>query len=175
MVPFREWKKLREENKHLQQALGKMTVERDILKDAVEIHVAFSLDCHDREAIAFEAKLYDLDHGDIMKLMNQTTVKRLGPTLERLPHRIQWLSDNGGQHTAEAAKEYGRAWGYEMRTTPAYSPESNGVSEAFVKTFKRDYVYANPLPDVVTVLKQLPKWFENYNKNAMPFVWRKRI
>lgn len=37
MVPLREWKKLKEENKRLQQALGKATVERDILKDAVDI------------------------------------------------------------------------------------------------------------------------------------------
>lgn len=37
MIPLREWKKLKEENRRLQQALGKMTVERDILKDAVEI------------------------------------------------------------------------------------------------------------------------------------------
>lgn len=37
MVSLREWKKLKEENKRLQQALGKMTVERDILNDAVEI------------------------------------------------------------------------------------------------------------------------------------------
>lgn len=37
VVSFREWKKLKEENRRLQQALGKMTVERDIWKDAVEI------------------------------------------------------------------------------------------------------------------------------------------
>jgi integrase len=28
-------------------------------------------------------------------------------------------------------------------TTPAYSPESNGMAECFVKGFKRDYVYVN--------------------------------
>jgi putative transposase len=27
------------------------------------------------------------------------------------------------------------------------SPESNGVSEAFVKTLKRDYVRVSPVPD----------------------------
>lgn len=134
--------------------------------DGQEIHVAFSLDCHDREAISFVAKPHDLDHGDIMRLMDQTTTSRFGSSVEKLPQPIQWLSDNGGQYTAEATKEYGKVWGYEMRTTPAYSPESNGVSESFVKTFKRDYVYAHELPDAVTVLEQLPKWFEDYNKNA---------
>lgn len=134
--------------------------------DGQEIHVAFSLDCHDREAISFVAKPHDLDHQDTMQLMDQTTTNRFGPSVEKLPHAIQWLSDNGGQYTADAVKAYGEAWGYDMRTTPAYSPESNGVSEAFVKTFKRDYVYAHALPDAVTVLGQLSKWFEDYNKNA---------
>jgi transposase InsO family protein len=35
--------------------------------------------------------------------------------------------------------------------TPVKSPQSNGMSEAFVKTLKRDYVRANPLPDAKTV------------------------
>ena len=37
------------------------------------------------------------------------------------------------------------------------------MAEAFVKTFKRDYVSVNPLPDAPTVLEQLVKWFDDYN------------
>ena len=49
--------------------------------------------------------------------------------------------------------------------TPVQSPESNGISEAFVKTFKRDYVRVNPLPDALTALRQIAGWFEDYNEN----------
>lgn len=45
------------------------------------------------------------------------------------------------------------------------SPESNGLAEAFIRTFKRDYVRVNPLPDAATVLRQLDGWFEDYNEN----------
>ncbi len=41
--------------------------------------------------------------------------------------------------------------------------ESNGVCEAFVKTLKRDYARVNPRPDAISVLQQLPAWFEDYN------------
>ena len=34
------------------------------------------------------------------------------------------------------------------------------LAEAFVKTFKRDYVSVNPVPDGPTVLEQLVKWFD---------------
>jgi hypothetical protein len=34
--------------------------------------------------------------------------------------------------------------------------------EAFVKTFKCDYVSVNPTPDAETVIAQLPLWFEHY-------------
>ncbi len=51
----------------------------------------------------------------------------------------------------------------EQCRTPVRSPQSNGMAEAFVKTFKRDYVRINPKPDAETVMAQLPLWFEHYN------------
>jgi transposase InsO family protein len=43
------------------------------------------------------------------------------------------------------------------------SPESNGMSEAFVKTLKRDYVRISPLPDAKTALRQIAGWIDDYN------------
>jgi putative transposase len=56
-----------------------------------------------------------------------------------------------------------REIGMEPCSTPVRSPQSNGMAEAFVKTFKRDYVAVNPIPDAGTVIAQLPSWFEHYN------------
>jgi hypothetical protein len=39
--------------------------------------------------------------------------------------------------------------------TPVESPESSGMAEAFVKTFKRDYVRVNPIPDATMALEQI--------------------
>lgn len=131
-----------------------------------EVHVAFSLDCCDRESMAFVVRPHDLSRHEIMELMDKTVVHRFGPSVEKIPHPIEWLTDNGGQYTAHETKAYAKEWGFLVRNTPAYSPESNGISEAFVKTFKRDYVYTHPLPDAVTVIRQLPEWFEDYNTVA---------
>lgn len=43
-------------------------------------------------------------------------------------------------------------------------PQSNGMAEAFVRTFKRDYVAVNPIPDARTVMLALPEWFDHYNE-----------
>ena len=45
------------------------------------------------------------------------------------------------------------------------SPQSNGISEAFVKTFKRDYVRVDPLPDAKTIQKLIGDWVEDCNEN----------
>lgn len=133
--------------------------------DGGRVRVAFSLDCHDREAISFTAEARPLNHHDIIRLIDQTVTKRFGDYADKLPKPIQWLSDQGPQYTCVETKEYARDWGLEPITTPAYSPESNGMAEAFVKLFKRDYVYANELWTVDGVLRQLPSWFEDYNQN----------
>src|SRR5204863_3116480 len=47
--------------------------------------------------------------------------------------------------------------------TPVESPESNGMAEAFVKTFKRDYVRVNPIPNAAAALTLIDRWMEDYN------------
>lgn len=47
--------------------------------------------------------------------------------------------------------------------TPVESPESNGMAEAFVKTFKRDYVRVSPIPDAARTLALIDRWMEDYN------------
>ena len=65
---------------------------------------------------------------------------------------MQWLSDNGSIFAAHKTLEIAVALNLEPCFTPVESPESNGMAEAFVKTFKRDYVRVSPIPDAATAL-----------------------
>jgi putative transposase len=51
-------------------------------------------------------------------------------------------------------------------TTPASSPQSNGMSEAFVNTLKRDYVDGADCATAASVLSQLEPWLDDYNEVA---------
>jgi transposase InsO family protein len=130
-----------------------------------KIFVAFSLDCCDREVMSWVAEKRPLFHGDVIRLIDQTVTHRFGEFVEKLPSAIQWLTDQGPQYKAEPTVRYATEWGFDVRTTPAYSPESNGIAEAFVKLFKRDYVYTSELWTAESVLRQLPGWFKDYNQN----------
>jgi putative transposase len=81
----------------------------------------------------------------------------------RLPATIEWLTDNGSGYIAHDTKRFARDIGFEPRTTPVESPQSNGMAEAFVRTMKRDYARVSQLPDAAAVIRQLPAWFEHYN------------
>ena len=75
------------------------------------------------------------------------------------------LSDNGSAYIARDTRSFARQPGLKSCFTPVKSPQSNGMSEAFVKTLKRDYVHVNPLPDAQTVLSLIGDWIEDYNEN----------
>jgi putative transposase len=127
-----------------------------------KVHVAFSLDCCDREVISWVARDTYLDAACIRDLMAQSVDARFGSTT--VPHPIEWLTDNGPPYTATETRAFGAACGLLIRNTPAYSPESNGMAEALVKTFKRDYVYLADLYDAKTTLASLDAWFRDYNE-----------
>jgi len=119
------------------------------------VQVAFSLDCCDREAMRWVATTAAITGEMIRDLMAESVEHRFGAGITRVPHPVEWLSDNGPPYTANETRAFGESLGFLVCTTPAYSPESNGMAESFVKTFKRDYVYLNNLETAATVLAQL--------------------
>lgn len=127
------------------------------------VRVIFSLDCCDREILSFIATPGWINGEDVRDLMLQSVEYRFGK-VNTAPQQVEWLSDNGLYYLAKETVKFGQDLGLKTCTTPAYSPQSNGMAEAFVKTFKRDYVYVHDRPDADTVMAQLSYWFEDYNE-----------
>jgi putative transposase len=121
------------------------------------VGVAFVLDCHDREAIFWVATIAGIS-GEIVRDMMVRCVERRFGTLHA-PYPVQWLSDNGSIFAAHRTIEIALA----LNLTPVESPESNGMAEALVKTFKRDYVRVSPIPDALAALALVDRWMEDYN------------
>lgn len=127
-----------------------------------KVRVAFVLDTCDRETIRYVGTTAGISGEMIRDLMVEAVEARFGATAT--PHPVEWLTDNGSCYTANETIEQAHALGMIPCFTPIRSPESNGMAEAFVKTFKRDYVYLHDRPDARTVLAQLHEWFEDYNE-----------
>jgi transposase InsO family protein len=87
----------------------------------------------------------------------------------RAPHPRQWLSDNGSIFAAHKTIEIAVALNLVPCFTPVESPESNGMAEAFVKTFKRDDVRVSPIPNAAAALTLPDTWMEDYNTRASAF------
>ena len=95
-------------------------------------------------------------------MMLEAVEKRFGGT--RAPHAIEHLSDNGSAYTARETRLFAQALNLVPCFTPVASPQSNGMSEAFVKTLKRDYIRISPIPDADTALRNIDGWIEDYNE-----------
>ena len=146
------------------------------------VRVAFTLDCHDREVVGHVAVPRPLNSSDSQLLLDRSVWGRFGEVTLKTPIEIEWLTDNDGIFTSLGTRVYAEDLGFKPITTPAYSPESNGMAEAFVNTLKRDYVQGADLSDADAVIQQLPAWLEDYNEiaphsalqNLSPREWRAR-
>jgi len=130
------------------------------------VTATFAKDCCDREIMAFRAwEGKGLPGEAVREMLIEAVEKRFG-AVEAVPtgHLLQFLSDNGGAYIAHETRHIARSLGLTPVNTPVCSPQSNGMAESFVNTFKRDYVSRMDLSDARTVLAQLPAAFEHFNE-----------
>lgn len=132
--------------------------------DGQKIEMAFVMDACDREILSYVAIIGHLNAKDIQNMLVLSLEKRF-PKQIQLPHTIEWLTDNGKIFTADETKKLAKNIGLLSCQTAAYSPESNGMSESFVKRFKQDYVQVNELWVSDEVLLKIPEWLNDYNEN----------
>ncbi len=95
-------------------------------------------------------------------MMLEAVEKRFRAT--RAPNAIVHLSDNGSAYRARDTRIFARALNLVPCFTPVASPQSNAMSEAFVKTLKRDYIRISQVPDAQTALRLIDGWIEDYNE-----------
>ena len=129
-----------------------------------KVYVIFVLDPCDREAIRFIARDKPILSSDVQSLMVEAIEKRFNRSTA--PRSVQFLSDRGSIYRAKETRAVASMLNLQACFTMAYSPESNGMAEAFVKTIKRDYVYTSDCIDPEVVMRLLPEWFKDCNEAA---------
>ena len=120
------------------------------------VTATFAKDCCDREIMAWRAwPGKGLPGEPVREMLIEAVEKRFG-AVEAIPegHQLEFLTDT---------RAIARSLGLKPVTTPLCSPQSNGMAESFVNTFKRDYVSRMDLADARTVMAQLPSAFEHFN------------
>ncbi len=130
------------------------------------VTATFAKDCCDREVMAWRAwEGKGLPGEPVREMLIEAVEKRFG-SVDDVPfdHRLEFLTDNGGAYIAADTRAVARSLGLMPVNTPVCSPQSNGMAESFVNTFKRDYVARMDLRDAATVLAQLPAAFEHFNE-----------
>jgi putative transposase len=130
------------------------------------VTATFAKDCCDREVMAWRAWEGKGLPGEPVREMLIEAVERRFGSVEAIPadHELEFLSDNGGAYIAADTRSVARQLGLKPINTPVCSPQSNGMAESFVNTFKRDYVSRMDLADAHTVMAQLPAAFDHFNE-----------
>jgi putative transposase len=94
----------------------------------------------------------------VRDMMMPAVVHRFGPGTRGLAMPIEWLSDNGTIFTSDQTRALGAEIGFEMCTTPLYSPQSNGMAESFPGCQRDVRVWT-----AADVQRDLAAWFDDYN------------
>jgi putative transposase len=153
---------------------GKVVTMRSNLRwcsDGLEFHcwnaevvrAAFIIDAHDREIISWRAVVNaGISGSDVRDMMLEAVETRFGAC--QASAQVEMLTDNGSPYTARETRIFARQLGLKPCFTPVKSPQSNGISEAFVHTLKRDYVHVSALPDAATALGLIGRWIDDYDE-----------
>lgn len=92
------------------------------------VRVAFVLDCCHREVVSYLASTSGISGRMIRDSMIEAIEARFG-LVDRLPHRIEWLSGNGSAYIVSGTKAFAASVGLVVCRTPIIeSPESNGTA-----------------------------------------------
>jgi putative transposase len=130
------------------------------------VTATFAKDCCDREIMAWRAwEGKGLPGEPVREMLIEAVEKRFG-AVELVPssHVLEFLSDNGSAYVAAQTRQMARSLGLKPINTPVCSPQSNGMAESFVNTFRRDYLSRMDLSDACAVMRQLPAAFEHFNE-----------
>ncbi len=134
-----------------------------------KLRLAIVIDCCDRSIISWSAGFH-IQGCDIELMVQDALFKRFGehqlPLSENSTETLEFLHDNGPEYIEKKLKRQLKKWNIKDCNTPTYSPQSNGMCEAFNGTFKRDYVYQNCLDNPDVVLNQIQGWIDEYNQYA---------
>lgn len=96
------------------------------------IRLALIIDAFDRVIVAWTTFANaNISGSDVRDMMMEAVEKRLGAI--HAPHAIEHLSDDRSAYTARYKKLLAQALGFAPCITSVARPQSNGISEAFVK------------------------------------------
>jgi len=74
------------------------------------------------------------------------------------------IAFTNGLDTPAEILAYDNAVNSYVPATQTFGNPGVAAAQAFVRTFKRDYVRVGACPDAKTVLRSLPAWFTHYNE-----------
>jgi transposase InsO family protein len=103
------------------------------------VRMAFIIDAFDREIIAWSAVANaGISGSDVRDMMLEAVEKRFKAMRASQP--VEPLSDNGSAYTVRETRLFAVVLNLVPCFTAVASPQSNGMSESFVNTLKRDYI-----------------------------------